>query len=191
MDILVFNISWMTYNLYLAILPVIFSRFLFSMPNKFFTFTVGLLWLLYLPNTVYVFTDLEHFVRQWQFVDTLGKSLLIVQYAVFEIIGLACFLIAFYPVEKILHNFRFTKKMIIWSLIGVNSLMGYAMVIGKVERVNSWDVFLNPGFVVSSTINVLLSYQMLGLIILFSLFSNVFYFLFRDQARRLYARWVK
>jgi uncharacterized membrane protein len=190
MDIFSFNLSWMAYNLYLAVLPVIFAWFLFKMPNKLFTVIVGFLWLLYLPNTIYVFTDLHHLVEQWTGVDLLGKGILIIQYTLLEVIGLLCFLIAFYPVEKILRRFHLTEKQIIYSVIVMNFLMGYALVVGKFERVNSWDVFLNPGFVISSTIQVLSSYQMVGLIILFSLFSNFFYFLFRERAKKLYAKWV-
>jgi uncharacterized membrane protein len=191
MDIFAFNLSWMTYNLYLAVLPVIFAWFLFRMPNKIFTIIVGFLWLLYLPNTVYVFTDLHHLVEQWPGVDTIGKVILIIQYTILEVLGLICFLIAFYPVEKILKQLRLTERQIIYGLIGMNFLMGYALVVGKFERVNSWDVFLNPGFVISSTIQVLSSYQMVGLIILFSLFSNFFYFLFRERAKKLYTKWMK
>lgn len=189
MDIFAFNISWMTYNLYLAVLPVIFSWFLFRMPHKIFTVIVGFLWALYLPNTIYVFTDLHHLVQQWSLVDTIGKFILIIQYTILEVVGLTCFLVAFYPVEKILQQLRLSGKQIVYSLIGMNFLMGFALVIGKFERVNSWDVFLSPGFVITSTLEVLLSYQMVGLIILFGLFSNFFYFLFREKAKELYTRW--
>lgn len=191
MDIFAFNTSWMVYNLYLAALPVIFAWFLFRMPNKFFTIIVGFLWLLYLPNTIYVFTDLHHLVEQWNVVDLAGKVILLIQYTILEVLGLMCFLIAFYPVEKILKQWRLNDMQISYSLIGMNILMGFALVVGKFERVNSWDVFLAPGFVITSTIRVLTSFDMLGLIVLFSLFSTFFYFLFRERAKKLYARWVK
>jgi uncharacterized membrane protein len=191
MDIFAFNLSWMTYNLYLAVLPVIFAWFLFKMPNKFFTAIVGFLWLLYLPNTVYVFTDLHHLVEQWPGVNAIGKAILILQYTILEVIGLICFLIAFYPLEKILKQYRLAEKQIIYSVVMMNFLIGFALVVGKFERVNSWDVLLNPMFVVTSTIQVLSSYQMVGLIILFSLFSNFFYFLFRERAKKLYMKWMK
>lgn len=180
----------MTYNLYLAILPVIFAWFLFRMPNKVFTIVVGLLWFLYLPNTVYVFTDLIHLINQWPLVDTIGKMILILQYTLLEVIGLTCFLIAFYPVEKIFQKYGLQGKQFLLSLIGMHFLMGFAMVIGRFERVNSWDVFLNPGFLISSSLNVLFSAEMLAYIVFFGLFSNFFYFLFREKARKLYVRWI-
>jgi len=181
----------MIYNLYLAVLPVIFALFLFKMPNKVTTLFVAFLWLLYLPNTIYVFTDLVHLIEQWPQVDNLGKILLVVQYTLLEVIGLACFLIAFHPWEKILAKFTRTSQQFVLGLIGINFLIGFALVLGHIERVNSWDVLLNPLFVITSTIHIFTSYQMLGLTILFGLFSNLFYFLFREKARRLYARWVR
>lgn len=191
MDIFSYNTAWMTYNLYLAVIPVIFSLLLFKMPNKLLTGVVAFLWLLYLPNTIYVFTDLHHLVEQWPQVDSLGKVILVVQYTMLEIIGLSSFLIAFHPLEKILQKNAFFKKHIMASLIGVNFLLGFGLVLGRFERVNSWDVFLNPIFVVSSSLNIVTSYKMVALTILFGLFSSFFYFLFRDKAQKLYARWVR
>lgn len=189
MDFFLFNASWMIFNLFLALLPVLFCWFLFKMPNKFFTFIVGLLWFLYLPNTIYVFTDLHHLVEQWSSVSGFGKIVLIYQYALLELIGLTCFLVAFYPTEKILRNVRISQKNITYILIAINFLIGFAMVLGKFERVNSWDVFVNPMFVVTSTLNMLLSYEMLALAVLLGLFTNFFYFLFRGTAKRLYTQW--
>jgi uncharacterized membrane protein len=180
MDIFTYNIQWMGFNLYLAILPVIFSWFILKTTHKTLRFTVGILWLLYLPNTIYVFSDLHHLIEQWSMVDVFGKSILVLQYTILEIVGLTCFLIAFQPLERILKKTSY--------LIVANFLMGFAIVLGKFERVNSWDVFVNPFQVVNSTIQILISPNMLGLIILFGLFSNFFYFLFRNIAKFKFGR---
>lgn len=189
MDIFLFNAAWMTFNLFLAILPVIFSWFLFKMPNKFFALVVGLLWFLYLPNTIYVFSDLHHLVEQWTSVSTFGRVILFYQYALLEFVGLTCFLVAFYPVDKIIQKYIFDKTRVVLLLVVFNFLMGFAIVLGKFERVNSWDVFVNPWFVITSTFQILFSYEMLVLSLLFGAFANFFYFLFRDTARKLYTQW--
>lgn len=191
MDILLDNSLWMIYNLFLAVLPVIFSWFLFKMPHKIYTVIVAFLWFLYLPNTIYVFTDLHHLVQQWGEFSLFGKALLVVQYSLLEFIGLTCFLVAFYPIEKILHNYKFSEIQIERIIILINFFIGLALVIGKIERVNSWDVFLNPMFVINSTLQTLVSYQLVALVILFGLFANFFYFLFREQARKLYVKWSR
>ena len=140
MNVFYFNIEWMVFNLYLAILPVVFAWFLFRMPNKFMQILVGILWFLYLPNTIYVFTDLHHLVEQWPMVDNLEKIALLLQYSTLEIIGLACFLVAFYPLERILHNFKIHSEQRVYVLIIINLLFGLLMSLGKFERVNSIQV---------------------------------------------------
>lgn len=178
----------MTWNLALAILPVLFSFFLFRKINKVFKAVIFILWFLFLPNTVYVVTDVIHLIRQWEYFDGVGRMILLFQYGIFVFIGLTCFVVAFAPWERILQQFFRSDKQIVGSLIALNFLMGFALVIGRFERVNSWDVFANPMFVVTSSIQVLLSYQMLGLIILFGLFSNFFYFLFREKAKVIHLK---
>src|SRR5437762_2251292 len=102
MSIFLLNAIWMIYNLYLAILPVVFCWFLFRMPHRIY----------------------------------------------------------------------------------------FAIVLGKIERVNSWDVFLNPQLVVTSVESLFRSYELLVLAILFGLFANFFYFLFRERAKKLYSQWA-
>src|SRR5690348_9377811 len=104
MDIIFYNNDWMLFNSYLAILPVIFSIFLFKMPNRFAKIVVGILWLIYLPNTVYVFTDLHHLIEQWSSLSGVYSVILIGQYFLLELVGLTCFLLAFYPIEILLRQ---------------------------------------------------------------------------------------
>jgi len=69
MNVFEFNTAWMVYNLYLGVLSVIFSRFLFKMPHRIYSWIAGTLWFLYLPNTIYIFSDLHHLVERrfgWQ-----------------------------------------------------------------------------------------------------------------------------
>ena len=190
MNVFEFNTAWMVYNLYLGVLSVIFSRFLFKMPHRIYSWIAGTLWFLYLPNTIYIFSDLHHLVEQWTTVDLVGKIILIIQYGVLEAIGLTCFLVAFYPVEIILQRLGFSKNNLAYLIVLFNMLIGQAIVLGKIQRVNSWDVFMNPNFVISSALTQVNSYQLVVLGILFGLFTNFFYFLLRDKAKKLYSSWV-
>ena len=189
MELFLFNISWMVFNLYLAALPVVFAWFLFKMPNKFFTFIVGVLWLLYLPNTIYVFTDLHHLIEQWSMVDGGGKLILILQYTILEVVGLTCFLVALYPAEIILSKINSLKSYQTYVLIAINLFFGLLMSLGKFERVNSWDVFIDPQFFISSCFYFLQSFDLIGIGILFGLFANFFYFLLRKKVKIYYDRW--
>jgi len=175
MNLIFYNIEWMAFNLYLAILPVIFAWFILKTKHKTLKFIVGILWILYLPNTIYIITDLHHLIKQWEIVNVLEKLVLVMQYLLLEAIGLVCFFIAFQPFEKWI-----TKS---FYLIAINFIMAFAMVLGKIERVNSWDVFTNPLNVAISAIHVLTSFETITLVILFGLFANFLYFLFREKIK--------
>jgi uncharacterized membrane protein len=54
-------------------------------------------------------------------------------------------------------------------------------VLGRVERINSWQVFTDPMRVIDSAITVLTSLDLLIVLILFGLFCNFLYFLFRRR----------
>jgi len=99
-------------------------------------------------------------------------------------------LVAFYPVEIILQRLGFSKNNLAYLIVLFNMLIGQAIVLGKIQRVNSWDVFMNPNFVISSALTQVNSYQLVVLGILFGLFTNFFYFLLRDKAKKLYSSWV-
>lgn len=191
MDILLYNTSWMTFNLFLAVLPVLFSFFLFRKTHKLIQFVAFLLWFLFLPNTVYVITDLIHLIRQWGYFDSIGKIVLFLQYTIFLAIGLICFLIAFAPWERIFKKYISSNILVLFCLIAINFVIGFAMVLGRTERLNSWDIFVAPLSVIESSVRILTSYDQVMLIILLSLFSNFFYFFFREKANKLYLTLVK
>lgn len=137
------------------------------------------LWFVYLPNTIYIVTDLLHLLQQWHQLTGWEEIILFVQYIILEICGFATFFLAVRPFEKILREFHLQK----WetaSIIVLNFLVGFAMVLGRVDRVNSWEILINPYHFFSSSMHVAMSLPLVGLAILFGLFANVVYFLLKD-----------
>ena len=189
MSILFENSVWMVWNSVLAVLPVGFAWLYFQTSRKFYKGILAVLWLLYLPNSLYVISDMEHIVSQWGQVGIVERLFLLVQYAHLEVIGLSAFILSMYAYEKELRRiFKKQKRKIVpIFIITTNFLIGYAMVIGKVERVNSWEVFTATDNVISAMLNVVQWDHLVGLAILFGLFGNFFYFLFRDPIIK-YAR---
>lgn len=152
----------------------------FSVRNKFLKGLFFILWFLFFPNTMYVVTDVEHIIRQWPDVSGVDKLTVFVQYTILEVVGLLAFLIALFPFEKLSQKYM-TKEVTVLLIVGYNFLIGFAMILGKVERVHSIDVFLHPLGVVSSMLAVLQSRDLLLLAFFFGLFANFFYFLFRKK----------
>jgi len=181
MPIILFNDGWMIYNCYLALLAVGFGFTYLQVKGKFMKVFFGILWLLFLPNTIYIFTDLEHLIFQWNVVFLHIRYLLIAQYIVFEIVGIISFLLAVIPFEQIIQKVKVFKNKKLPILIVFNFLVAFGMVLGRVERINSWEVFTSPVKVISSAIHVFSSVDLLGITILFGLFCNFVYFLFRNN----------
>lgn len=193
MEILTFNVLWMVWNSFLAILPVGFAFLYFKTHRTLYKAALAVLWLLFFPNALYVMTDIEHIIYQWPMLGIVERFFALIQYVHLEVIGLTAFIISLYAFEKeirrILHKSH--RKLVPGIVISLNFLTGFAMIMGKVERVNSWEVFTNIENVIAAVFNVLSSDQLVGLAILFGLFGNFFYFLLRDPVIKYFRNYAR
>ena len=186
MDGIKFTLHWMLYNISLAIIPVMFGLFMYQAKTKFFKYLFGLVWILFLPNTIYILTDIIHFPKDWVMVNDVYKPVFIFTYILLMITGIGTFVFSMYPLELMLRKLK-KKSQIIEKdliLIGVNILVAFGMVLGRVQRLNSWDVFFNIPKVIEDAIQVMLQPYLLSLFLLFSIACNIIYFLFRNAFRK-------
>lgn len=174
----------MSFNIFLAVVPVILAYIFINSQNKLLKVITGILWLLFLPNTIYLFTDMVHILYQWEMVRGWEKFVIALQFAVLQVIGFVTFILSFRPFEIILKWLRYNEKKKLWATIGFNFLVAFGIVLGRVERVNSWDVFVGHERILQAVINIFTSVELIGLTVLFGLFCNFFYFLFRDPIFR-------
>jgi uncharacterized membrane protein len=185
MPTIFYNDGWMLYNSCLALVAVALGFAIFFLRNRWLKIVTGFFWLLFLPNTIYIFTDLEHLLAQWNTVPLTLHLLLLIQYLLFEIVGFITYLLAFLPFEKIVRSVKELKTRRVPFLIVCNFFIAFGMVLGRVERINSWEVITDPSKVAQSAMNVLSSLDLLSLTILFGLFCNFVYFLFRNRFIRI------
>ena len=98
-------------NCNVAFLEVGITYLFLRVRSRVVKFISGLLWLLFLPNTVYLFTDLGHIIYQWNNTVSLSdRMLLLVQYLLLELFGIITFLFSFLPFEKIIDRINVFKK---------------------------------------------------------------------------------
>lgn len=182
MDILSFNTYWMAINIFLAAIAVIFGWLAYDVRQKFLKALFIVIWLFFLPNTLYILTDLIHLPRLWPEVEGAGKLVLIFQFLILEVTGLVSFTMAIKPFEKMLLISRLAKnKWLITTLIvGLNFLVGFGIVLGRVPRLNSWEVLTDTGKVVSGSLNVISSPDLLLLTFIFGVVGNLAYFLIKE-----------
>lgn len=176
MEVIIKNTYWMSFNMALAVIPVILGFLLFFTKNKISRLFIGLLWLLFLPNTIYIILDLFHLFETWYEVTGALRIVLLLQYLVLLLVGLVTYFYSLYPVELVWHKKVRKKKQLFIELVILNFLIGFALVLGNIERVNSWDALMNMQFVISSSIEILTTFPLLILAVCYGILSNLVYF---------------
>ena len=163
--ILLENLKWMGWNLFLASIPVIISFIIFrkklwekpSLLRIPLAFCIVIFYF-FLPNSPYVITDIIHLVRQikdykyFRLSDNHIIVLLIPQFLLFIFIGFSFYVIAFQKMIHLLLEFKW-KIAIIWIIKIINPLiMSIGIFLGRFYRFNSWDIISNSEQIILSTI---------------------------------------
>ena len=180
MELLFFNAWWMIYNILLAVLAVIFGWLMYLSHKKYVSLLMGAIWLLFIPNTIYILTDLIHISNQLPKTTHALTWILLFQYALLTFVGILTFFYALLPFEYILRRYNFSERKIRVIIVLMNFLFSFGVVLGRIQRTNSWDVFVNIQKVLHDTVYTLTSGDLITLTILFGLLCNFVYFLFYD-----------
>jgi uncharacterized membrane protein len=137
-----FSYAGLVWNLVLAWVPLALAGFLLvsysRRRSRVEIAALGLGWLLFLPNAPYVLTDFVHLEQNHRLYD----SLLIASFAFTSLaLGFASLLLVQLVVT------RAAGALFGW-LTAVGSLFAASLGIylGRVQRVNSWDVVHRPGY---------------------------------------------
>jgi uncharacterized membrane protein len=169
-------------NIFVALLAVAFAYIFLKVTGKLMKVLFGLLWLIMLPNTAYLFTDLGRILHQINDSSSLAIVLL-VEFTTVALIGAATFVAAFSPFETVIHKTAVLREHGLISIIGLNLLVGFGVVLGRWEHINSYIIFTKPAHVIESMISILTNYYLLGLALLFGAICSVVYFLLRRMAQ--------
>lgn len=168
------NFSWMAYNILLAFIPVLAAWLFYKAKKPVIKIILFISWLFFVPNTIYLFTDILHLMDQVSEFNLFGAVVLAVQYAFLFITGFLTYILSLYLIEK-------KMKLPSFIVIGLNFLVGFGVVLGRVYRLNSWDMIIEIENVIGGAIRIINSPEMILLVVLFGLFANFMYFLFRKS----------
>lgn len=145
------KLRWLYWNLFLALLPFgfgIISALLLHV-KKWYTFILALPflcgWLLFLPNSTYMITDLIHLdsssIINWDYSYNadLKSWLAIIYLAAGIILGVVS---GFISTHFIYRNTSLKKHPILkyLSMLILSGLVGYGVYIGRFLRFNTWDI---------------------------------------------------
>jgi len=177
------SFSFLAWNLFLAWLPLLCSLFAYNAYKRRSRLSwlvvagCALAWLLFFPNAPYILTDLMH-LRPRPDVPLWFDVLLVIAFAW---TGLFLGLISLSLMQALVR--RAAGTLASWGFaLGVLSLSGFGIYIGRFLRWNSWDVFLSPGGLMADLLDAaqhpLLHARSLVFSGLFSLFLLSAYIMF-------------
>lgn len=132
-----FNLVW---NLFLAWIPVGFSMLAWKFKaSRAALFLCGFFWLLFFPNSPYLVTDLVH-LRERPPVPFWFDLVLLQS---FVLLGLTLGFVSLHKMQSLVANFCGRRAGWLFVLI-VLGLTGFGIYLGRVQRWNSWDLFISP-----------------------------------------------
>jgi uncharacterized membrane protein len=135
--------AWLTWNLFLALVPYLISRFVMYHPSwveRKWKFSLAfIVWLLFLPNAFYIITDLFH-LKTAEHIPLWFDLALIFSFAWN---GILLGVVSVRQMEKMMQlNLPYiTEWQFVYPLMLLNA---FGVYIGRYLRYNSWDIIANP-----------------------------------------------
>lgn len=137
-----FSMDW---NLFLSWIPLVLAFVANSLTKRFgkipvTVILISMVWLAFFPNAPYMITDLAHLTVDYQRDLTWHDTIMLFIYAE---VSLFNGLVSLYWIHQ---SWRHVFKRSVSSFLLVISLplAGFGVYLGRVRRMNSWDIVHNP-----------------------------------------------
>ncbi|MFL5772924.1 MAG: DUF1361 domain-containing protein [Flavisolibacter sp.] len=133
--------GFLAWNLFLAFVPYFFSSWIEKNIHKpkLILLAAVLSWLVFIPNTFYILTDLFHLDRNNEMPLWYDLALILS----FAWNGLFLGILSVRQMERVFEKY-FRKKSGILFILPVMTLNGLGVFVGRYLRFNSWDIFADP-----------------------------------------------
>ncbi|WP_282143767.1 DUF1361 domain-containing protein [Cellulophaga baltica] len=145
--------TFLLWNLFLAFLPVVFSKTLrYSQKistSKFLSALFIILWLLFIPNSPYIITDLKHVDNDYG-IQVFDFLLILI----FAINGLLMGVISLLDIFHLLTH-KYSTKITHFVIFSICILGGFGIFLGRFLRFNSWDIISRPDILFYSIFHTL------------------------------------
>lgn len=173
-------------DLLLAIIPFVIALAIFREKPRFPAFvwwSLLAVMVLFLPNAPYVLTDVIHFVAKVRVTPPLpiwAMSLLMLEYFLYFLIGMECFVIPMMLWGRMLRRDRCGWLITPLELL-IISLSAFGIYLGRVDRLNSWDVITDPEHLLNQALRDALTPKPEEMTILFFLAVIVVFYLIKSM----------
>lgn len=164
---------FLAWNLFLALIPWWISNYLKQKESLQFKHLPLLgAWLLFIPNSPYILTDLFHL----KFRDPFPLWYDLVLVLSFALIGMIVFLKSLKDILALLKShvspmlFTLLTPLVFW-------LIAFGLYLGRYLRFNSWNVVNHPFRLMRQSFDILFEKDTIGFTLIFSVFMWFMYYI--------------
>lgn len=177
------NASWMGWNSFLAIVPLVLSLILFrsklASPERWqrsIIWWIGVLTFVgFLPNAPYILTDIIHFISDVQRESSILTITLIYipLYVAFLMLGFEAYVLSLLNVRFYLKRCGLTRYIFTVEVV-LHALSAIGVYLGRFLRLNSWQIVTNPHYVVGSIDDLLAKQPLITIAVIFIIISGLY-----------------
>lgn len=152
-DYQLFTVFW---NVFLALLPLFFYALLkfvrrktgfAGLSRKIAGIAIFAFWLLFLPNSAYIITDVRHLLNYCP-ADSLNQvcaanAWMIMVFFAYSSFGWVCFYYSLKTMSEFVHEIFAKLRADIFAAMVIPAV-SLGVLVGLLNRFNSWDVFVFP-----------------------------------------------
>lgn len=166
----------------MAIIPVVFGRWMVKGKTNIKRILAGFVWFFFLPNSIYLLTDPINLFKDARFLTGIYLMLDIILFAILLPIGVVTYIISMGYFERMLNKVK--DKILKHSIIFIlNSLVAFGVVLGRFQRVNSWEVITDIPNVIEKSLGILASPSLMSWVIFFVICFEIVYYYFGSFER--------
>lgn len=179
------NYLFLPWNLFLAFIPYWITRQVYNNPalfkNKAKKYLALACWLLFVPNSFYIITDLFHLTH----IDSAPKWFDLLLIFSFAWNGILFGIISLYRVEQLisLTQRKGLAEIFIFMIMWLNA---FGVYIGRYLRFNSWDIITNPvslfGEIINMIIHPLQNGSAWGMTLCYTIFMTLLYLMMKKMS---------
>ncbi|WP_282786984.1 DUF1361 domain-containing protein [Flavobacterium croceum] len=162
---------FLVWNTFLGIIPLLISSYIHftgELLSKTKLIILLLIWLVFLPNSFYIITDVVHLPKSSKHLFWLDATII-----------LSCAITGFYAgfisinqISQVV-QLKYAIKIQQWHLLLLAILSGFGIYIGRILRFNSWDIILQPTYLIETLLQQIIDLKP----VLFSIHFGLFIYL--------------
>lgn len=191
LQVLSINMRWMTWNLFLAFIPLVLSIWLFRHKRgRSWVWWLGfLVFYAFLPNAPYLLTDIIHLIHDIRTIQSVWMITLVLIPVYFVVIfaGFEAYVISLINLGYYLHRIGKSQWILGMELI-THTLCAVGVYWGRFLRFNSWDFVTQPDALLTTGVEELLGKQPLIIIFVTFVILSVLHWLMKQVTLGFVAR---